>query len=84
MSLVPDETTTEDETPANDLSLLMDLKSATSNMHYWADARRQYADTLELAQRQVAQADECIAANTRKMNATLVKLGFLNAPEASK
>lgn len=81
MSLVPDEIT---ETPESDLSLLQDLKSATSNMHYWADARRQYADTLDKAQREVAHADERLAVHAEKMNTTLVKLGFLNAPEASK
>lgn len=77
MSLTPDETP-----ETNTLSLYEALSNATSNMHYWQKARRQYTDSLAKAQRDVGHADEAIAEYAQKMNEALTKLGFLNAPDA--
>lgn len=79
MSLVPDEIT---ETVPRRLSLLQDLEYATANMRHWEAARQKQFDTVEKANKEIAHADKCLGIATSKMNETLTRLGFLNAPDA--
>ena len=77
MSLAPDEVP-----ETNTLSLYEELKSATSNMHYWMKALQQAVETARKAEIDISTAEAYIAAHTQKMNEALTKLGFLNAPDA--
>lgn len=67
---------------SDDLSTYRALKDATSSLHYWHDARRQYLGAADKAARSLAHADECIAMHAEKLNAALTSLGFIESPDA--
>ena len=58
------------------------LAESATGIHYWQDAKRQYADARNRADRDIQHADECIARHAEKLQEALTELGLTAAPEA--
>lgn len=58
------------------------LADSAAGIHYWQDAKRQYADVRNRADRDIRHADQCIAGHAEKLQDALTELGLTVAPEA--